>query len=200
MVTSVIAQFRPFKHTSSADPSFAVLQPEAAHQRGARQVCPTWTENGTRGWMDRRRDRQAGRQTDGHTNIHRDYPLCNPQLEGQSAKPGETDMFWIFTPVSLRRENGPCVWTCVFFFFLSAIKCDQQPHGVHQLSFIWESAYVRSTRLCVCVYACVIAWQMGRSYKRTAQIRILHSRVRVRALASKPNCSSVTVSYWAVAG
>lgn len=203
MATSVIAPFRPFKHTSSADPSFAALEPEAAHQRGARQVCPTWTEDGTRGWMDRRRDRQAGRQTD--TQTYTGIILCVilswrvrvPSRERQTC-----------SEFSHQRGCGAeTVRACerVFFFFFSptAIKCDQQrrPHSVHQLSFIWESAYVvRSTRLSVCVYACVIAWQMGRSYKRTAQIRILPSCVCVRALVSKPNCSSVTVSSWAVAG
>lgn len=142
--------------------------------------------------MDRRRDRQAGRQTD--TPTYTGIILCvilRWRVRVQSQERQTCSEF------SHQRVCG--AKTVRVFFFPSAIKCDQQrrPRGSCHL-FGNLLMYVRRVSLCVCTPVSL----RDRWADRTREQHRLGfcARACVRALVSKPNCSSVTVSCWAVAG
>lgn len=147
----------------------AELTPPSAGAGGRRG-----REDGERmGWMTGGMERWGGRQADGGTqkHTHRDYPLCNPSTAGTEREERERErrdgMEGRAPNVSHQRVFGAKNVVC---FFIQCLCVCVSAIRRHVPLFIWQSAYPCE---------CVVAWQMGWSYKRTAQIRILRPTVCV---------------------
>lgn len=115
------------------------------------------------GWRDEWIDWQTGRETDRHTNINRDYPLCNPQFEGQSAVYRNRHVLNFHT-------SSMCVHLCEGVSERSSHHTLKARVSIRDA----ESMFLHMCKnlLCVFVYACVTGWQIDKSY--TAEIRIVY--------------------------
>lgn len=126
-------------------------------------------ERGWDGRQEERRDGEAGRQTEGHKNTHRDYPLCNPSTGGTEREERERRDGMEGRAPNFSHQRVFGAKNVVFFFIQCLCVCVSAIRRLVPL-FICQSAYPCE---------CVVAWQMGWSYKRTAQIRILRPTVCV---------------------
>lgn len=92
------------------------------------EACRRRQEDGEKkGWntggMERQGGRQA-RQTKGHTNTHRDYPLCNPSSGGAEREEGDgTGWKGVLRIFHTRGSLAPKMFVCVCVLFFLMFVC-----------------------------------------------------------------------------